>query len=87
MGVRRVGEKGGQGDGRVNVVDADEFVADEDFAVLELGDGQVGFPVELVDAAGFLDEDARHGLGDGRHGGCCWGVVRGSFDQWEYCER
>lgn len=82
-GVSLVGLGKGEGDGRVNVVDADEFVADEDLAVLELGDGKVGFPVELVDAAGFLDEDARHGLGDGRHGVVevwCGGAL-------EYCER
>ena len=65
---------------RVDKVDADELVAHEDLAFLELWHGQVGLPFEDVDAAGFLDEDAGHGLGDGCHGevmgGWCCGVVK-----------
>lgn len=47
---------------RVNKVDANVLVLDEQFTLLDLGHGQVGLVLEDVDATGLFDDDAGHGL-------------------------
>lgn len=59
-----MGWEGGRGGLRVNVVDADELVLYEDLAFFGCGDGEVGLVLEDFDAAGFLDQDTLHGLGN-----------------------
>jgi hypothetical protein len=50
---------------RVNVVDANEVVLDQDFALLRLRDGGVGPVLEHLRSAGLLDYHSLHRLGDG----------------------
>jgi hypothetical protein len=57
---------------RIDVIDADKLIVYEDLAFFELWHRQVGLPLECFDPACLLDEDARHGLGNGRH--CDGGV-------------
>jgi hypothetical protein len=60
---------------RIDEVDTDVFVLDEDLAVGRGGDGEVSFVFEDLDTTGLLDHDALHGLGDcSGHGARTWGL-------------
>lgn len=47
---------------RVDVVNADEVVLDEDFSILWLGNGYIGLVLQDVNATCLLNQDCFHGL-------------------------
>lgn len=69
MGERRREKRETGRNLRINKVDANVLVLHKDFALLDLGHGQVGLVLEDVDTAGLLDDDAGHGLWDFGHCG------------------
>jgi hypothetical protein len=57
------GQKNGNGDERVNVVDTNKIILDEYLPLFWSRDRQVGFPLQNFDTACFFDEDAFHCFG------------------------
>ena len=69
--VRR-GKGFGRGDIRVDVINANEVVLDEDFALFWSRNWQVGLVFKNLDTSSLLNENPFHGLRDrGRHCACC----------------
>ena len=68
------------GDLRVDEIDADKVVFDQDLAFLGLRDGQVGAVLQHFGPAVLLHDHALHRLGDGRRhcAGSSMGEIAGS---------
>jgi hypothetical protein len=55
---------------RVDEVDADKVIFDQDLAFFGLGDGEVGLVLQHFGAAVFFHDHALHRLGDGGNSHC-----------------